>query len=204
MSNKLVELKATVISQSKEILESLASASGLTVGEVIDRMLLAVSPTDVNDAFLLILDQVLISTRQLEPEQFNEVILKLLQSIENAFAKDEPEEIVKTLKSIVNKLSAQKFIKNNPSAIEDVKNFIHHKIKEITPLDDYILEIKFIEGCTKRYDVKPLFGELPHFTDLKENDLFSKVYVSSGGYGAIWNDVLDLDCNELWYNGTIC
>jgi len=204
MEKKLAEINATVIPKTKETLEALATASGLSIGEVIDRMLLAVSPSDVNDAYLLILDQLLITTQRLEHDQFNEVVLMVLNALEDAFAEDEPEEIVKTLKSIVNKLSVKKFIKNNPSAIEDVKTFIHHKIKEITPLDDYILEVKFVEGCTKRYDVKPLFGELPHFTDLKENDLFSKVYVSSGGYGAIWNDVLDLDCNELWYNGTIC
>ena len=98
----------------------------------------------------------------------------------------------------------QKLIKDNPSIQENLNMLIHHKIKEVTPLEDYILEVKFVEGCTKRYDIKPLFGELPHFTDLKENDLFSKVYVSGGGYGIIWNDVLDLDCNELWNNGTIC
>lgn len=203
MGNKLAEINATVVPKTKETLEVLANASGLSVGEVIDRMLLAVSPSDVNDAYLLILDQVLIATQRLEHDQFNEVILMVLKALEDAFAKDEPEEIVTTLKNVVNKLSVRKFLKNNPSILENQK-MVFHKVKEVTPLEDYILEIKFIEGCTKKYDVKPLFDELPYFTDLKDNDLFSKVYVSGGGYGIIWNDVLDLDCNELWNNGTIC
>ena len=203
MENKLAEINATVVPKTKETLEVLANASGLSVGEVIDRMLLAVSPSDVNDAYLLILDQVLIATQRLEHDQFNEVILMVLKALEDAFAKDEPEEIVSTLKNVVNKLSVRKFLKNNPSILENQK-MVFHKVKEVTPLEDYILEIKFIEGCTKKYDIKPLFDELPYFTDLKDNDLFSKVYVSGGGYGIIWNDVLDLDCNELWNNGTIC
>ena len=202
MGNKLAEINATVVPKTKETLEVLANASGLSVGEVIDRMLLAVSPSDVNDAYLLILDQVLIATQRLEHDQFNEVILMVLKALEDAFAKDEPEEIVSTLKNVVNKLSVRKFLKNNPSILENQK-MVFHKVKEVTPLEDYILEIKFIEGYTKKYDVKPLFDELPYFTDLKDNDLFSKVYVSGGGYGIIWNDVLDLDCNELWNNGTI-
>ena len=202
MENKLAEINATVVPKTKETLEVLANASGLSVGEVIDRMLLAVSPSDVNDAYLLILDQVLIATQRLEHDQFNEVILMVLKALEDAFAKDEPEEIVSTLKNVVNKLSVRKFLKNNPSILENQK-MVFHKVKEVTPLEDYILKIKFIEGCTKKYDVKPLFDELPYFADLKDNDLFSKVYVSGGGYGIIWNDVLDLDCNELWNNGTI-
>ena len=171
MGNKLAEINATVVSKTKETLEALASASGLSVGEVIDRMLLAVSPSDVNDAYLIILDQLLIATQRLEADQFNEVVLMVLKALEDAFAKDEPEEIVSTLKNIVEKLTVQK-IKNS------AEPKIHlHKVKSVLPLDDFVLEVTFIEGGTKRYDVKPLFGEIPYFSDLKENDLFSKVIV---------------------------
>lgn len=198
MEKKLMELNTTVRMESKEILDALSDASGLSVGEVIDRMLLAVSPSDVNNAFLLILDQVLIATQRLNQEQFNEVILKVLKSLEDAFAKDEPEEIVSTLKRIVEKLSVKK-IKDN------IEQKIHlHKVKSVVPLDDYILEVTFVDSELKRYDVKPLFGEIPHFIDLKENNLFSKVTVGPGGYGIIWNDDVDLSCDELWENGTIC
>lgn len=198
MDDRLMELNTTVCKETKEVLDALSDASGLSAGEVIDRMILAVSPSDAEKAYLLILDQLLIATQRLNHEQFNEVILMVLKALEDAFAKDEPEEIVSTLKNIVEKLTVQK-IKNN------AERKIHlHKIKSVQPLDDFILEVTFVDGCSKRYDVKPLFGEIPHFTDLKENDLFSKATVSPGGYGVIWNDDVDLSCDALWDNGTLC
>ncbi len=198
MNNKLLELNATICKETKEILDALTETSGLSVGEVLDRMILAVSPADVNNAYLLILDQILIATQRLNQEQFNEVILMLLKSFEDAFSKDEPEEIVATLGRIVEKMSVQK--------IEKIANkkIVFHKIKSVLPLDDYILEVNFIEGCKKKYDVKPLIGKIPYFTDLKENNLFSKAMVSPGGYAVIWSDEVDLSCNELWDNGSSC
>ena len=38
-----------------------------------------------------------------------------------------------------------------------------HKIKHVTALPDYLLRVQFVEGVTKLYDVKPLFGRLPVF-----------------------------------------
>lgn len=196
MDDRLNELNITVCKETKEILDALSNASGLSAGEVIDRMILAVSPSNTEKAYLLILDQILIATQRLNHEQFNEVILMVLKALEDSFAKDEPEEIVSTLKNIVEKLTVQK-LKNNAT------QKIHlHKVKDVLPLDDFILEISFVEGGSKKYDVKPLFGEIPHFIDLKENDLFSKVTVSPGGYGIIWNDDVDLSCDELWENGS--
>ena len=31
--------------------------------------------------------------------------------------------------------------------------------------------------------------------------LFNQVRVDTGGYGIIWNDEIDLSCDELYYNG---
>ncbi len=31
--------------------------------------------------------------------------------------------------------------------------------------------------------------------------LFKQVKVDVGGYGIIWNDELDLECNELYFEG---
>ena len=198
MDDRLIELNTTVCKETKEVLDALADASGLSAGEVIDRMILAVSPSTAEKAYLLILDQLLIATQRLNHEQFNEVILMVLKALEDAFAKDEPEEIVSTLQGLVEKLSAQK-IKDS------TRRKIHpHKVKSVLPLDDFILEVTFVEGGAKRYDVKPLFGKIPYFSDLKENDLFSKVVVSPGGYGIIWNDNVDLSCDELWENGIMC
>ena len=77
-----------------------------------------------------------------------------------------------------------------------------HKIKSVTALEDHILSVQFSEGITKRYDVKPLFDKYPMFLPLKEDTaLFSSVEVDVGGYGIIWNDDIDIACDELFYNG---
>ena len=79
-----------------------------------------------------------------------------------------------------------------------------HKIKSVTPLADYVLSVQFSEGVTKRYDVKSLFNKYPMFLPLKEDPaLFSSVEVDVGGYGIIWNDDIDIACDELFYNGEI-
>lgn len=78
-----------------------------------------------------------------------------------------------------------------------------HKIKNVAPLPDFTLSVQFSEGTTKLYDVKPLFDAIPSFSFLKNNPAeFDCVSVDVGGYGIIWNDDLDLSCDELWENGT--
>lgn len=77
-----------------------------------------------------------------------------------------------------------------------------HKIKSVAPLPDYKLSVQFSEGITKIYDVKPLFKKIPLFNSLFENaEEFTCVTVDVGGYGIVWNDDLDLSCDELWENG---
>ena len=78
-----------------------------------------------------------------------------------------------------------------------------HKVKNVTALPDFRLSVQFSEGVTKIYDMKPLFERIPAFEYFKENvPCFYDVEVDVGGYGIIWNDDLDLSCNELWNNGT--
>lgn len=77
-----------------------------------------------------------------------------------------------------------------------------HKVKYVSPLPDYRLSVQFVEGITKIYDVKPLFAKWKPFVALKDSpELFSGVEVDVGGYGIIWNDDLDLSCDELFANG---
>lgn len=77
-----------------------------------------------------------------------------------------------------------------------------HKVKNVFPLPEFKLSVQFSEGVTKIYDVKPLFDKIPAFNELKSNpEEFSCVTVDVGGYGIIWNDDLDLSCDELWENG---
>ena len=77
-----------------------------------------------------------------------------------------------------------------------------HKVKSVNALPNYCLSVQFVEGVTKIYDIKPLFAKWTVFKELENNDrLFSEVEVDTGGYGIVWNDNLDLSCNELFENG---
>lgn len=79
-----------------------------------------------------------------------------------------------------------------------------HKVKSVSPLEDYKLIVQFNDGVTKLYDVEPLFDKIPAFAFFKEHpEDFSDVSVDIGGYGIIWNDELDLSCDELWEHGII-
>ena len=77
-----------------------------------------------------------------------------------------------------------------------------HKVKNVTALPDYKLSVQFAEGVTKIYDVSLLFPKYKFFRPLKDNpELFGSVVVDQGGYGIIWNDDIDISCDELWANG---
>lgn len=77
-----------------------------------------------------------------------------------------------------------------------------HKVKSVSPLADFKLSVQFSEGVTKLYDMNPLFEKIPPFLRLKENPVeFACVAVDVGGYGIVWDDELDLSCDELWEHG---
>ena len=76
-----------------------------------------------------------------------------------------------------------------------------HKIKNVTALKDYKLSVQFAEGATKIYNVKNLIENNKIFQPLKNEELFNDVTVDVGGYGIIWNDQIDISCDELFENG---
>ncbi len=77
-----------------------------------------------------------------------------------------------------------------------------HKVKSVSALPDFRLSVQFAEGITKIYDLDPLCSKWKSFNILKEQpELFWEVTVDQGGYGVIWNDELDLSCDELFENG---
>jgi hypothetical protein len=76
-----------------------------------------------------------------------------------------------------------------------------HKVKEVKPLADYRLLVRFSDGTEKHYDVSRLFRKWDSFLALKHTPcLFEQVQVDAGGYGISWNDDIDLSCNELYHN----
>lgn len=76
-----------------------------------------------------------------------------------------------------------------------------HKVKDVSALPGLKLSVQFANGTTKIYDVTPLERRFPAFKALEDETLFDCVEVDQGGYGIIWNDELDLSCDELWDNG---
>ena len=77
-----------------------------------------------------------------------------------------------------------------------------HKVKAVNVMPDYRLSVQFAEGITKIYDLKPLFDKWQVFNKLKnDQELLYGVEVDTGGYGIVWNDDIDLSCDELYENG---
>jgi hypothetical protein len=77
-----------------------------------------------------------------------------------------------------------------------------YKVKNVIPLNNQILLVEFDNGQKKTYDIKPLMAKWEVFRDLNNAALFPLVRVDAGGYGVVWNEYIDLACNELWENGT--
>lgn len=79
-----------------------------------------------------------------------------------------------------------------------------YKVKDVKPLDNFILLITFENNEIKYYDVKTLFNKFTAFQDLVNiPGLFKLVKIDEGGYGISWNENIDLSCNELWNNGSL-
>lgn len=46
-----------------------------------------------------------------------------------------------------------------------------------------------------------MFAKYPVFEPLKQESFFAQATVDCGGYGIKWNDDIDIDAAEIWYNG---
>lgn len=79
------------------------------------------------------------------------------------------------------------------------------KIKNVEPLENFILSVTFTNGIEKIYDLKNLFEKLPQmFKPIQDNpSLFKNVCVDSGGIGISWNENIDISEYELWENGIL-
>ena len=79
---------------------------------------------------------------------------------------------------------------------------MYHKLANVVPVGDTVLEATFCNGVVKRYDVSPLISKWKAFEALQNvPGLFRAVRIDAGGYGIVWNDELDLECEEIWNNG---
>ena len=77
-----------------------------------------------------------------------------------------------------------------------------HKNKAVSPLENYMLIVSFVDGSAKIYDMNELISTNENYKDLKNVvGLFTQATVDVGGYGVSWNDDIDIACDELWENG---
>ena len=77
------------------------------------------------------------------------------------------------------------------------------RIRSIEPCTNYKLLIEFTNGVQKIYDMNNLINTDKVYTPLKDIVLFNSVSVDGGGYGASWNDDIDISEYELWTNGIL-
>ena len=88
MSNTLADLRATVCAETMEQLEGIAEEQGLSVGEVLDRLVLKCSPDDTSEAFLLIMEYISIACARLDPDARRYIIQTLIRVLEQSALDD--------------------------------------------------------------------------------------------------------------------
>ena len=72
---------------------------------------------------------------------------------------------------------------------------IYCDVKEVQASDDYTLEISFVDGSRKLFDMKP-YLKLKVFRDLQNTVMFSTVHVAFGSIE--WANKADFDPEALY------
>ena len=78
-----------------------------------------------------------------------------------------------------------------------------HKAVKIEYRDGTVLELTFRDGCVKQFDMAVMFDVYPPLTALSDRALFTSGKLTSGGYGIIWNDDLDLETETVYEEGIL-
>ncbi|MDO4982402.1 MAG: helix-turn-helix domain-containing protein [Eubacteriales bacterium] len=76
-----------------------------------------------------------------------------------------------------------------------------HKAVKIEYREGTVLELTFRDGYVKQFDMAVMFGIYPPLKALTDRSLFTSGKLSSGGYGIIWNDDLDLEAETVYEEG---
>ena len=77
-----------------------------------------------------------------------------------------------------------------------------HKIKKVEALSNFILKINFENNEIKYYDMKKVIEKYKEFNILKNESFFKNAHIDIGGYAVVWDDDLDIACEELYKNGS--
>lgn len=76
------------------------------------------------------------------------------------------------------------------------------RIKELLPLENYVLRVIFDDGKAVLYDVKDDMKTLPGYAELKEiNGLFRHAQLDESRTCVFWNDYIDLPSDTIYEYG---
>jgi hypothetical protein len=76
------------------------------------------------------------------------------------------------------------------------------KIKNIEPLDNFILHVIFDDGKNVLYDLNDDINNIPSYIDLKNiYGLFSQVKLDESRTCIFWNDYIDLPSDTIYEYG---
>ena len=76
-----------------------------------------------------------------------------------------------------------------------------HRAKSLKFKRGAIIELTYLNGEKRRYDMSSLFKKYPEMEVLKDRRFFKSGELDPGGYGVIWSDDLDISCEEIYENG---
>ena len=102
--NSLCNISAEVLPITKRTLEEIQETTGLSCGELIDRMVHNWHANDPETAAQLILDAISIHTRNLNKKDFNTAICVILSVIKASLSTEEPDPIKAIIEQIENTL----------------------------------------------------------------------------------------------------
>lgn len=76
------------------------------------------------------------------------------------------------------------------------------KVEEVIPLENSKLLVFFRDGNVRKLNMKLMLSQNQHFSViLKQESLFNKVNVQTGGYGICWGDDLTIPDEKLYVTG---
>lgn len=98
--SKLQNLKVTVMSQTAEYLKKTSAVSGITMGEIIDKLCLKLTAHEPAMAAELILEDFVIHIQNMEDQEVFETIALVLSSIRKILGSGMPGNIRQTIEDI--------------------------------------------------------------------------------------------------------
>ncbi len=75
------------------------------------------------------------------------------------------------------------------------------KIKNVKPLDHYLLQVVFDDGKSGLYDVKDDIDTIPQYKDLETiTGMFEQVQLDESRTCIFWSDEIDLPSDAIYEN----